>query len=80
VDWGLAHAFTTHKSGFRLLRAGGVQRSFVGNPWLRQGIRCLRMTAEILEENQGYYVREISLTKAPIHPILVLQIGIPEGR
>jgi hypothetical protein len=38
------------------------------------------MTAEILEENQGYYVREISLTKAPIHPILVLQIGIPEGR
>ena len=25
--------------------AGGVQRSFVGSPWLCQGLRCLRMTA-----------------------------------
>jgi hypothetical protein len=24
----------------------GVQRSFVGSPWLRQGLRCLRMTAD----------------------------------
>jgi len=24
---------------------GGVHGSFVGSPWLRQGLRCLRMTA-----------------------------------
>jgi hypothetical protein len=32
-----------------ILRMGvpeGVQRSFVGSPWLRQGLRCLRMIAD----------------------------------